>query len=45
MRTIDILLEEYGDSHVNRINKVIHWICVPVIVWARLLNQSSCSDA
>ena len=33
MRTIDILLEEYGDSHVNRINKVIHWICVPVIVW------------
>jgi uncharacterized membrane protein YGL010W len=33
MRTIDTLLNEYGDSHLNKLNKVIHWICVPVIVW------------
>jgi uncharacterized membrane protein YGL010W len=33
VRKIDRLLEEYGDSHENRLNKIIHWICVPVIVW------------
>ncbi|MDH3925960.1 MAG: DUF962 domain-containing protein [Xanthomonadales bacterium] len=33
MRKIDQLLAEYGESHENRLNKVIHWICVPVIVW------------
>ena len=34
MRTIDELLEEYGESHRNPVNKLIHWICVPAIVWA-----------
>ena len=24
-------LDEYGESHQNRTNKVIHWVCVPVI--------------
>jgi len=24
-------LDEYGESHQNRTNKIIHWICVPVI--------------
>jgi len=33
VRKIDLLLAEYGDSHENRLNKIIHWICVPVIVW------------
>mgnify|MGYP001814125165 FL=1 len=33
MRKIDLLLNEYGESHENRLNKFIHWICVPVIVW------------
>ena len=33
MREIDRLLDEYGESHQNRLNKVIHWICVPAIVW------------
>jgi uncharacterized membrane protein YGL010W len=33
MRKIDLLLDEYGESHENRLNKFIHWICVPVIVW------------
>jgi uncharacterized membrane protein YGL010W len=34
MRSIDRLLEEYGDSHRNPVNKLIHWIAVPVIVWS-----------
>jgi uncharacterized membrane protein YGL010W len=34
MRKIDALLDEYGDSHHNRLNKAIHWLCVPAIVWA-----------
>jgi uncharacterized membrane protein YGL010W len=33
MQNITSLLDEYGDSHRNRLNKLIHWICVPVIVW------------
>lgn len=32
-RKIDALLEEYGDSHRNPVNKAIHWVCVPIIVW------------
>lgn len=31
MRKIDALLSEYGESHQNPTNKVIHWICVPLI--------------
>lgn len=33
MRTIDKLLSEYGESHQNATNKLIHWICVPIIFW------------
>ncbi len=33
MRDIHSLLEEYGDSHRNPVNKAIHWVAVPVIVW------------
>ena len=33
MRPIDALLDEYGESHLNPVNKAIHWVCVPVIVW------------
>jgi uncharacterized membrane protein YGL010W len=33
MRAIDKLLNEYGESHQNATNKLIHWICVPVIFW------------
>ena len=35
-RKIDLLLEEYGESHQNKTNKLIHWVCVPVIVWCVL---------
>jgi len=34
MQTLQQLLDEYGDSHVNRTNKLIHWVCVPPIVWS-----------
>ena len=36
MSSIQILLDEYGESHRNQINKTIHWICVPAIVWSLL---------
>lgn len=31
MRKVDQLLAEYGESHQNKTNKLIHWICVPSI--------------
>jgi len=31
MRTIHQWLDEYGASHTNETNKLIHWICVPAI--------------
>ena len=34
MVTIDWLLENYGESHKNATNKLIHWICVPSIVFS-----------
>ncbi|PTY36234.1 hypothetical protein BGP77_02675 [Saccharospirillum sp. MSK14-1] len=35
-KSVDQWLSEYGESHQNRINKRIHWICVPVILWCIL---------
>ena len=35
-RTIDTLLAQYGESHRNRSNEVIHFVCVPVIVFSLL---------
>lgn len=34
MRKIDALLSEYGESHQNPTNKMIHWICVPLIFFS-----------
>jgi uncharacterized membrane protein YGL010W len=34
MRKIDLLLDEYGSSHQNHLNKSIHWICVPLIFFS-----------
>lgn len=31
MRRIEELLQEYGASHTYRTNKIIHWVCVPLI--------------
>lgn len=37
MRSIQEWLDEYAVSHQNSTNKVIHWICVPLIVWSIIL--------
>jgi uncharacterized membrane protein YGL010W len=34
MRTIDAWLNEYGESHQNPTNKLVHWICVPSIFFS-----------
>jgi uncharacterized membrane protein YGL010W len=34
MRKIDELLAEYGASHQDQTNKIIHWICVPLIFFS-----------
>ena len=34
MKKINLLLNEYGESHKNKINKLIHWICVPCIFFS-----------
>lgn len=34
MRKVDRLLEEYGESHQNSFNEVIHWVCVPAIFFS-----------
>lgn len=36
MRKIDLLFAEYSESHRNSTNKLIHWICVPLIFWSIL---------
>lgn len=36
MRPIDQLLETYGESHKNATNKLIHWVCVPAIMFSLL---------
>lgn len=35
-RKIDILFDKYGESHQNPRNELIHWICVPLIVFSLL---------
>lgn len=34
MKTINDWLDEYGSSHRNHTNKLIHWICVPAIFFS-----------
>ena len=36
MRKIDQFFAEYAESHQNHNNKIIHWICVPLIFWSIL---------
>jgi uncharacterized membrane protein YGL010W len=33
-RPVDIYFTEYAKSHQNPTNKLIHWICVPLIVFS-----------
>ena len=34
MRKIEKLIAEYGESHKNKTNKLIHWFCVPSIFFS-----------
>ena len=34
MRPVDVLIEQYGESHQNPTNKLIHWFCVPAICFS-----------
>ena len=36
MKKLDKLLDEYGESHQHPVNKLIHWVCVPLIMWSLL---------
>lgn len=32
-RPVDVWLGNYADDHRNATNVIIHWICVPLILW------------
>lgn len=32
MKTVDTWLNQYGESHQNPVNKMIHWMCIPAIM-------------
>lgn len=34
MKSADQWFSEYGESHQNHTNKIIHWICVPAIFFS-----------
>ncbi len=34
MKTAQQWFDEYGQSHQNKVNKIIHWICVPSIFFS-----------
>jgi uncharacterized membrane protein YGL010W len=36
LRPIDAYFDKYAESHQNKINKTIHWIAVPLIVFSLL---------
>ena len=36
MQSIQSWFDAYGESHQNKANKIIHWICVPLIFYSIL---------
>ncbi|MEP6997761.1 MAG: Mpo1-like protein [Betaproteobacteria bacterium] len=36
MRRVDRLFERYAQFHRDPVNKAMHWVCVPLIVWSVL---------
>ena len=34
MKSIEALISTYGESHLNATNKLIHWVCVPAIMFS-----------
>lgn len=43
-RTAQDWLDAYGESHQNGLNKIIHWVCVPAIMFS-LLGLLACIPA
>ena len=35
-RPVDVYFDKYQESHNNQTNEIIHWICVPLIVFSLL---------
>ena len=35
-REVDVLFDKYAESHQNQSNELIHWVCVPLIVFSLL---------
>lgn len=35
-REVDVLFDRYAESHQNPVNEVIHWFCVPLIIFSLL---------
>lgn len=35
-KPVDVLFDQYAESHQNSTNKLVHWICVPLIVFSLL---------
>ena len=33
-RKVDVYFDKYSESHQNHTNEIIHWICVPLIVFS-----------
>ena len=36
MKAINQWFDEYGESHIDPVNKMLHWICVPLITFSVL---------
>ena len=36
MKSVDQWFDEYGESHRDPVNKLVHWICVPLITFSVL---------
>ncbi|RKR82217.1 putative membrane protein YGL010W [Mucilaginibacter gracilis] len=36
VRQVDVYFNKYADSHQNHSNELIHWVCVPLIVFSLL---------
>jgi uncharacterized membrane protein YGL010W len=34
MKTMNQWFDEYSESHQNKTNKAIHWVCVPTILFS-----------
>ena len=36
VKAVETLLKKYAESHQNHVNELIHFVCVPAIMWAVL---------